>query len=98
MLACFTDRAWDSGSKTGAICLIIKDITGAVILQDANAKRYVGPALIAEALALKTELEAETNQGLLDLRCYSDSCSLVSLLTMNSSSLSFKGPSTTSVF
>ena len=64
---------------------------GLTMVQGANAKRYVGSALMAEALSLKMALELATDLGFQDLRCFSDSRSLVSLLTTNSSVIELQG-------
>lgn len=88
---CLTDGAWDTNSKTGGMGWVFKDGTGAVKLQGAQSKRYVGSALMAEALALKAALENAKQRGLDDLRCFSDSRSLVSMLTVNSSTVELQG-------
>nr|VDD30846.1 unnamed protein product [Brassica oleracea] len=46
---------------------------------------------MAEALSLKMALEIATGLGIRDLRCFSDSRSLVSLLTTNSSFVELQG-------
>lgn len=60
-------------------------------VQGADAKRYVGSALMAEALALKMALLHANRLQILDLRCFSDSRSLVSLLTSKSSVVEMQG-------
>ena len=88
---CYTDGAWDATSKTGGMGWCFKDHMGLMMVQGANAKQYVGSALMAEALSLKMALECATGLGIRDLRCFSDSRSLVSLLTTNSSVVELQG-------
>lgn len=90
-LFCFTDGAWDAGSKKGGMGWLFKDKDGTIVAQGTDMKRYVSSALMAEALALKSALLAATSLGFLDLRCLSDSSSLISLLTTDSSVTELQG-------
>lgn len=70
---------------------LFKDKDGTIVAQGTDMKRYVSYALMAEALVLKSALLAATNLGFLDLRCLSDSSSLISLLTTDSSVTELQG-------
>lgn len=81
VLLCFTDGAWDAGSKKCGLGWAFKDKAGLLRAQGSGARGYVNSALMAEALALKTAISAAIHLGFLNLRCLSDSSSLISLLT-----------------
>ncbi|XP_013729746.2 uncharacterized protein LOC106433468 [Brassica napus] len=91
ILLCFTDGAWDVGSKKCGMGWTFKDNAGLLLAQGSDARGYVKSVLMAEALALKTAISAAMYLGFLNLRCLSDSSSLISLLTTDSSVTELQG-------
>lgn len=90
-LLCFTDGAWDAKSKYGGMGWIFKDLEGSTLAQGSDARSFVSSALMAEALALKSAISSAIHLGFLNLRCLSDSRSLISLFTTDSSVIYFQG-------
>ena len=77
----YVDAAWNSGSTAGGFGWICYDHAGLTLRQGTSSRRYVASALVAEALALKSALSDAVNAGVKDLICFSDSKSLVALLS-----------------
>ncbi|XP_022553759.1 uncharacterized protein LOC111203903 [Brassica napus] len=83
--------AWDASSKKCGMGWTFKDKAGLLLAQGSDARGYVKSVLMAEALALKTAISAAIHLGFLNLRCLSDSSSLISLLTTDSSVTELQG-------
>ena len=80
-LACFVDAAWDVRSGFGGMGWFFTNRDTGFIAQDSTNRRYVASALVAETLAVKAALTAAISSGFRALTIYSDSKTLVTLLT-----------------
>lgn len=58
---------------------LFKDKDGSVLAKGSDARSYVSSALMAEVVALKSAISATISLGFLDLRCLSDSRSLINM-------------------
>ncbi|XP_013595147.1 PREDICTED: uncharacterized protein LOC106303419 [Brassica oleracea var. oleracea] len=90
-LLIFSDAAWNSTTCDSGLGWVATDINGAVSFQGSSSRRYVASVLVAEALALKSDLQQAVSLGYKDAVCLSDSRCLFGLLTGNSSVISIQG-------
>ncbi|KAF2596011.1 hypothetical protein F2Q68_00006976 [Brassica cretica] len=90
-LICFSDAAWISSSGDSGLGWVAKDPDGTVRFQGSDTRQCVASALMAEAMALKSSLSLAISSGFKDVVCFTDSKSLVGLLTGTSSVVALKG-------
>nr|VDD55568.1 unnamed protein product [Brassica oleracea] len=62
-----------------------------MLVQGSNSAEVVPSVIMAEALALKAAMEAAISHDIKDLICFSDSKSLISLITRNKSVVALQG-------
>ncbi|KAL0857263.1 hypothetical protein Bca101_062417 [Brassica carinata] len=81
IVSCFSDAAWNSSTSAGGMGSICLQPDGSTLVQGSSSSEVVTSVLMAEALALKAAMEAAISLEVKDLICFSDSKSLVSLIT-----------------
>lgn len=91
IFSCYSDAAWNSSTGAGGLGWICLKPDGATLVQGSTSTEVVATVLIAEALALKAAMEAAISHKVKDLICFSDSKSLISLITGNKSVIELKG-------
>ena len=87
----FSDAAWNSSTLAGGLSWVCQDSIGTHLFQGTENRRYIASALVAEALALRTGLSKAVSSGIKDVICFSDSKSLIDLITGNKSVISLRG-------
>lgn len=87
----FSDAAWNSSTLAGGLSWVCQDSIGTHLFQGTENRRYIASALVAEALALRTGLSKAVYSGIKDVICFSDSKSLIDLITGNKSVISLRG-------
>ena len=90
-LSCFVDAAWDVRSGFGGMGWFFTNRDTGVIAQDSTNRRFVASALVAETLAVKAALTAAVSSGFRALTIYSDSKTLVTLLTSGGKCVELQG-------
>lgn len=90
-IKCFFDASWLASSGAGGLGWVFKDFSGNFFGHGSSNRTFIGSALMAEALAVKAALTAALSTGFRKLECFSDSKSLVSLLSSNSSAVEIQG-------
>ncbi|XP_048591412.1 uncharacterized protein LOC125576098 [Brassica napus] len=89
--SCYSDAAWNSNSCAGGLGWICYKPDGTKLLQGSSAHQIIASVLVAEALSLNAAIKAAIAHGAKDLVCFSDSKSLISLITGNMSVISLQG-------
>ncbi|KAL0857446.1 hypothetical protein Bca101_062600 [Brassica carinata] len=77
---CWTDGAWKEDSKIGGMGWVLKNPAGTIISQGAASRKFVGSALVAEALAIRMALSKAKELNLDSLHLFSDCSVLISAL------------------
>lgn len=91
-ISCFVDAAWDERSGNGGMGWVFTNRPTGLALQDSTNRRHVSSALTAETLAVKAALSAAVSSGLLrSLTLFSDSKTLVTLLTSGGKCIELQG-------
>lgn len=88
---CFSDAAWNKTSGAGGIGWLCTAPDGTMLFKGTTAREVVASALTAEALALKAAITDAVERQTKDLICYSDSKSLINLITGNKSVIPLQG-------
>ena len=91
VFSCYSDAAWNSLPCAGGLGWICYKPDGAMLVQGSNSAEVVPSVIMAEALALKAAMEAAISHDIKDLVCFSDSKSLISLITRNKSVVTLQG-------
>lgn len=91
IFSCYSDAAWNNSTCAGGLGWICLKPDGTTLDQGSASIEVVASVLIAEALALKAAMEAAISHEVKDLICFSDSKSLISLITGNKSVIELQG-------
>ena len=90
-LSCFVDAAWDVRSGNGGMGWKFTDKGSGFTSQDSTNRRHVSSALTAETLAVKAALMAAVLSDVRRLTLFSDSKTLVTLLTSGGKCVELQG-------
>lgn len=91
IFSCYSDAAWNSSTCAAGLGWICLKPDGSTLLQGSTSSEVVASVLMAEALALKAAMEATIAHEVKDLVCFSDSKSLITLITGNKSVVALRG-------
>ncbi|CAG7901063.1 unnamed protein product [Brassica rapa] len=80
--SCYSDAAWNSNSCAGGLGWLCYKPDGTKLLQGSSAHQIIASVLVAEALSLNAAIKAAIAHGAKDLVCFSDSKSLISLISL----------------
>lgn len=81
---CFIDAAWTESTLNCGLSWIFTNQSRITLVQGSATQQFVSSALVAEALALKAAISAASSSELREINVFSDSLSLVSLLSSGS--------------
>lgn len=87
----FSDGAWDPVTGRAGMGWLIKNRSGATLLQGSSNRSFLASSMVAEALAMKDAISSAINAGFKDLLCVTDCKSLADLITGNSSVTAIQG-------